>query len=184
MRNDFLRVENDNNNWFFNPDWQIRPSIAYIDGRPKVLTYEDHPNGSDEKMIHLCQWKHNIPCGQSDWVGQIVLQSRTIRTGKASTYSNEWKMFEQRGTFEGIILNLGKFHKFSVLQFENENRAISNRLDINSHLDSLYKHKIISNFIAEKMRFNADIFWKENDTSKYCTGACYVQLEAASYIII
>ena len=105
-------------------------------------------------MIHPCQWKHNIPCGQSDQIGQIVVQSRTVRTGKASAYSNEWQMFEQRGTFGGIDtcnhIEFGKFENFSVLRFENENRSISNRPDINRHLDSLCKHKIISNFMAEK----------------------------------
>ena len=68
-------------------------------------------------------------------------------------------MFEQRGSFGGLDtcnhVEFGKFNKCSILRHDNEDRSIANRLDINIHLNSLVKHKIISSEMANDMRNSA-----------------------------
>ena len=53
-------------------------------------------------MIHPCRWDHNLPEAQYDQIAQVVIQSRLIKTGKASKYSTEWQILEQRGSFFGL----------------------------------------------------------------------------------
>ena len=101
-RDDFLRDEEDIDVWLLNPEWKIQPTIAFINGTPKILTCEDHDGGKDEIVIHTCRWEHTLPASISDQVSQAVIQPRTVRRGKASAYSTEWQMFEQLGTFGGL----------------------------------------------------------------------------------
>jgi hypothetical protein len=44
-------------------------------------------------MIHPYYWDHSLPCGQSDKISQVLVQSRTVRRAKASAYSTECQMF-------------------------------------------------------------------------------------------
>ena len=65
-------------------------------------------------------------------------------------------MFEQRGSFGGLDtcnhVGFGKFDKCSILRHEIEDRSITNRIDINLHLNVLVKHKIISSEMVNDMR--------------------------------
>ena len=183
-RDDYFRDDGDDDVWLFNPtDWKVRPSIAFIDGTPRFLTCCDHDNGSKDIMIHTCRWEHCLPCYQPDQIAQVVVQSRTVRRGKASAYSNEWQMFEQRGSFGGIDtcnhVEYGKFDKNSLLRHEVENRAIHNRLDVNLHLDTLCKHKIISSEMVNDMRNCSYHFSNERNYEPLYRGATYVPLHAA-----
>ena len=53
-REDYIRDENDDDTWLYNPEWKIHPAIAFINGIPKVLTCEDHDGGTSNMMVHPC----------------------------------------------------------------------------------------------------------------------------------
>lgn len=74
-RDDYTRIANDEDSWLLNPEWKVRPAIAFVDGVPKVMTCEEHNGGSRNKMIHTCRWSHQLPCEQSDQIAQVVTQS-------------------------------------------------------------------------------------------------------------
>ena len=86
-RDDFVRDENDIDMILMNPKWKVLPSVAFVDGIPQVMICKDHNNGSYYMMIHPFHWDHNLPAAQSDQISQVVIQSRLIKTGKASKYS-------------------------------------------------------------------------------------------------
>ena len=113
-------------------------------------------------MIHTCRWDHNLPAAQSDQISQVVIQSRMIKTGKASKYSTKWKRLEQRGSFSGLNtcnnVEFGNFDKYSQLRFDVERRAIHNRFDIDDHLSVFCNNNIISEVQASDMREDADKF--------------------------
>ena len=93
------------------------------------MTCKDSNNISDYMMIHLCRWEHNIPAAQSDQIVQVVIQSRLIKTGKASKYSTEWQMLEQRRSFAVLDtcnhVEFRHFEKYSQLRFDVERRAFT-----------------------------------------------------------
>ena len=136
-RDDFLRDDDINDQWLCNPKWQIRPSIAFVGGYPKVLTCEDYNDGSNEIMIHPSRWKYNLPGSESDQIGHVVVQPITVQCGKAGKYTSEWQMFKQKGNFGGIgtcsHVEFGRLEKYFILRFENENKSISDHSDINRH---------------------------------------------------
>ena len=183
VREDYIRNEDDDDCYLSNPQWKIRPSIAFINGTPRVLTCSDHDGGSKEMMIHTCRWEHNLPCIQPDQIAQVVVQSRTIRRGKASTYSNEWQMFAQNGSFGGLDtcnhVEFGRFDMHSYLRHNIEDRCIQNRFDTNAHLDTLVKHKIISNEMVQCMRNSSQKFSRETQYQKYYKGATFIPVEIA-----
>jgi hypothetical protein len=73
----------------------------------------------------------------------------------------------------------GRFEKYFKLRNEVENRAISNCYDINTHLDTLCKHEIISREMVNNMRSSAHNFALRTDFKKYFRGASYVLFHAA-----
>ena len=182
-RDDYARIEGNDDEWLLNPKWKIRPAIAFINRIPKVLTCQDHNNGSSNKFIHSCRWKHNLPCDQPDQIAQVVTQSRTIKRGRASAYSTEWQMYEQRGTFSGLDtcnhVEFGKFDRHSVLRHEIEDRSISNRFDVKLHLNNLCESDVISKEMAKDMTESAEYYNTNNDLKKYYYGATYIPIEAA-----
>ena len=182
-RDDFTRLENDNDTWLMNPAWKIRPSIAFIKGIPRVLTCLDHNGGNSNRMIHTCRWKHALPCNQPDQIAQVVTQSRTVKKTKASSYSTEWQMFEQRGYFSGLDTcnhtEFGHFDRHSILRHEIENKAIANRSDVAFHLDSLVEENIISSETAKIMKESSTVYNDTNNLRQYFAGATFVPLKAA-----
>ena len=182
-RDDFTRLENDNDTWLLNPLWKIRPSIAFINGIPRVLTCQDHNGGSTNRMIHTCRWKHALPCNQPDQIAQVVIQSRTVKKTRASSYSTEWQMFEQRGYFSGLDTcnhtEFGRFDKHSILRHEIENKSIANRFDLGVHLDSLVEEDIISSETANVMKESSKEYNESNKLRQYYAGATFVPLKAA-----
>ena len=183
-RDDYFRDDGDDDVWLFNPtDWKVRPSISFIDGTSRFLICCDNDNGSNDIMIHTCRSKHYLPCYQPDQIAQVVVEIRTARRRKASAYSNEWQMFEQRGSFGGIDtcnhIEYGKFDTNSLLRHEVDNRTIHNRLDVNLHLDALCKHKIISSEMVNAMRKCSYRYSNEINYERLHRGATYVPIHAA-----
>ena len=124
-----------------NSSWKVSLKVSFIDGSLKVLTYKCHENVTDDMMIHTCRWEHNLAEEQSDHIDQVVTQSRIIKFGKKTAYSNEWQMMEQGGSFSGLDtcnhVEFGRFDKYSILIFYVERRALYNRFYINAHLNVL-----------------------------------------------
>ena len=157
-----------------NTIWEVSPKIAIIDGCLKVLTCKCHDKGSDDIMIHTYSWVYNLAAYQSDQIAQVVTQSRSIKFGKKATYSNEWQIMEQCGSFAGLDtcthVEFGRFEKYSILRFDLETREIYNRFNINAHLNVLCKKKTISKNHANTTRKDAENACSNKDFIKLYTG--------------
>ena len=92
-------------------------------------------------------------------------------------------MFEQRGTFGGLDTcnhtEFGRFDSYSYLRHQIEDRCIHNRHDINMHLDTLVKAKVISSETAENMRESANDLPNERRYKRLSKGATFVPIRAA-----
>ena len=90
--------------WLLNPQWEVKPSIAFIDNvGPVILTCRDHGGGTKKLSIHVPRvQKNTLPSKFSDQLAHAVLQCRTIKPVKATQYSTQFQMNEQRGSFTGI----------------------------------------------------------------------------------
>ena len=123
--------------------------------------------------------EHNLAAEQSDQIAQVVTQSGIIKFGKKATFSNEWQMMEQRGSFVGVDtcnhVEFGRFDRYSILRFDIESRAIYNRLDINAHLNVLCKNKIIS-------EVHANDIWK--DAENECTNKDFTKLYMGEHMFL
>ena len=52
-RDDFIRFCNKYDNWLFNPNWKIKPSIAFVKGKgPMILTCRNHDCGTEKIYLH------------------------------------------------------------------------------------------------------------------------------------
>jgi hypothetical protein len=185
IREDYICDETDEQDcWFFNPEWQILPSVSFVTGRgPVILTCNEHNNGTNLFMIHPCRWQHNLSSKQPDQLCQAVIQPRIIKPIKASKYSIGFQMFQQSGSFNGIdtcsATSYGKFDFNSKLIRESEARSITNRPDINFHLSKLREENIISKYAEEGRRSFASSFSSSIDYSRLTKGATYISLESS-----
>ena len=66
-RDDYVRFSKDYEYWLFNPQWQIKPSVAMCSEGVYILTCRDHDKGTKKNMIHLPrQPLHILPAQFSD----------------------------------------------------------------------------------------------------------------------
>lgn len=183
-REDFLMGNGFEDSWYFNPKWEVMPSISFVRGKgPCLMTCQPHHGGTKKYMVHQCRWKHNLAAKEPDQLCQAVVNPRQIKPVKASSYSNSYQMYQQTGSFSGIDTctqtSYGRFDFVSKLSREAEARSIANRPDINAHLNSLVDDEIMSDFLAEDKRKHAVEFSQEVNYEHYTYGSTYVPLEAA-----
>ena len=106
-REDFIR----------NEMYEVKPSIAFIDNvGPVILTCRDHDGGTKKLSIHVPRiQKNTLPSKYSDKLAHAVLQYRTIEPVKATQYSTQFQMNEQRGSFTGIdTFTLSEYRRFDM----------------------------------------------------------------------
>ena len=117
------------------------------DETPVVLTCREHNDGEELYILHTCRVPFHIcPAAHADQLSHCVVQSRLVKPMKASKYSTEFQMHEQKGTFNGIdtfsVTQFGKFNISSRLLAVSEARSIKNRPDINALLNQLVSEKV------------------------------------------
>ena len=90
---------------------------------------------------------------------------------------------EQYRSFGGLDtcnhVEFGNFEKSSIIIFENEDKAITNKYDVNTHLDVSCNKKIISNGIVNSMHNKYQKYKHKTFIDKYSKGAIYIPLKAA-----
>ena len=87
-RDDYIRINDDYDEWLLNDEWKIQPSIAFVDGVPQVLTCKDHDKGSKLYHIHTPrQPLHNLPSKYSDQLCHCVMRCRTVKPLQKSIWS-------------------------------------------------------------------------------------------------
>ncbi len=186
-REDYIRFDERYETWLLNDEWEVLPSVCFIEDKPTCLTCRDHENGCRKFYCHHCrQPSHNLSAARSDQLAHAVIRPRTIRPMKSSTYSNTFQMHEQRGCFNGLdtcsVTNYGNFAFTSYLLEENEARSIWNRPDINALLTQLAEDGVISHYIANERRKTARDLCQSIDFTKFTSGGSYVPLNTAILI--
>ena len=144
-REDYFRDNEDYENLLLNPNWKVKPCVAFIEGKgPQVLTCREHHTGTNKQYVHTPrQPNHIIPSDRGDQLCHAVIKSRMIKQLRASKYCNIYQMCEQQGSYQGVdtcdVIDFGDFGFISILLDESESRSIKFRPDINSLLDFLEK---------------------------------------------
>ena len=63
-----------------NKEWGVRPSVAFIDGSPRVLCCRQHDGGAAGKHLHLPRNPNGVLCSDtSDQLAPLVTRSHHIR---------------------------------------------------------------------------------------------------------
>lgn len=167
----------------FNIDWRVLPSVAFINGVPSFLTCRFHDGGSNLKMVHVCRWKHCLPCKSSDQLAQAVVQPNSLRPMRTALFSNRFQMYEQRYSAKGVesinVSTRANFSHNSILLSESEARSLYNRTDITAHLTKLVDEKKLSSFQSDIMLKFASKYCANVDIFSLCVGGTYVPLEVA-----
>lgn len=118
--------------WLLKDNWKVMPSLAMIEGQPKILKCTEHNKGDKSFNIHVCkQPVHNVSPLRADQLSHAVLKTRTINPMQKRLYSDSFQMHKQRGSFNGIdTCNVTSYQYFnfrSKLISESESRSIINR---------------------------------------------------------
>ena len=134
--------------------WNIRPSITFVNGAPRVMTCDDHDKGTTYLFSHPPRLPNNnmLSSKHSDQLSHCAIRTRSIKPMQNKYYSTSYQMHEQRGSFNGIdTFNVSSFRKFyfnSKLLNDFEGKENFNRPDINSLLNQLAEEKRTSKFTA------------------------------------
>lgn len=86
-----------------NDKWRVRPSIAFVDGVPRVLSCRNHGGGSNGKCLYPPRNPHGtIPSSMGDQISPAAVRPRNIRQFKAHSYSDTYQMSKMQGQFAGV----------------------------------------------------------------------------------
>ena len=156
-RDNFLR--NEYEQWLFNNDWMVQPSITFIKKIPYVMTCDDHNKGTKSLFIHPSlsppQYR-TLSSKYSDQLTHCAIRTRSLKPMQRKYYSTCYQMNEQRDSFNGIdICNITTYRKRDInskLLSDFESISIINRADINSLLNQLVKERRLSKVIVDSKR--------------------------------
>ena len=170
-----------------NPEWKVSPSVAFIDGVPKVLTCRRHGGGSDGKYVHPPKNLNGVlPAASSDQLTPAVMRPRTVQQFKAHSYSDSYQMSEMRGQFGGVdTFHITEQHNFgidSTLLDKSEALAINGRRDIASLAADWcgVMNDVLPSYVAEDMFQNAELDKPDEDVvESCCKAATYITLSDA-----
>ena len=65
--------------WIHNPDWNVLPTISFVDGYPRVLTCKYQYGGHNFIQIHSSIWITNVPLSVSDQFFHAVVKPLTVK---------------------------------------------------------------------------------------------------------
>jgi len=170
-----------------NKAWRVLPSIAFIDGIPRVLSCRNHGNGSKGKCFYPPRNPNGVLSSKvEDQVAPAVVRPRTVRQFKPHTYSDTFQMSEMQGQFAGVdTFHLTTKHNFeseSILLQDNEALAMSGRKDIFSLVTEWAdpRSKVLPSGVAENMIRDAEGTALSDDAlQECCQSATYVTLSDA-----
>ena len=118
-----------------NEAWKVMPSVAFVDGMPRVLSCRNHRTGSNGKCFYPPRNPHGtLPSPVADQVAPAVIRPRNMKQFKAHAFSDTFQMSEMRGQFSGVdTFHLSDNRDFSVdsaILQNNEELAMNGRKDI------------------------------------------------------
>jgi len=170
-----------------NEAWKVSPSVAFIDGIPRVLSCRNHGDGSGGKCFYPPRNPHGVlPSCMADQIAPAVVRPRNVKQFKPHAYSDTYQMSEMQGQFAGVdtfhLTTTRDFGSESVLQRQNEALAMKGRKDIASLVtewgDS--NNNVLPPYVSEDMLQNAEDGELSNDVVEdCCRAATYVTLSDA-----
>jgi hypothetical protein len=179
-RNDFIGGERDC--LLMNPEWEISPTIAYIEGiGPRVLTCCDHNGGCTKRYFHSPRTGITIPAPGGDQLSHAVVQPRTVKKSVAKTYSDRFEVVRCQGTYTGIdsadITEKQNFSKYSVVQEVHESRSIRGRVDIRGLVPQLTASGVIDKSLESAMLMRSEELYPDtNVLDILASGTTYMTL--------
>ena len=170
-----------------NPDWKVSPSVAFVDGVPKVLTCRRHGGGSDGKYLYPPTNPNGVlPAPNADQLTPVAMRPRTVRQFKAHSYSDSYQMSEMRGQFGGVdTFHLTEQHNFgleSTLLDKSEALTLNGCKDIAALVGDWCDSAsdVLPGYVAEDMFENAEQDNPGDDLVKSCCrAATYITLSDA-----
>ena len=170
-----------------NRDWRVHPSVAFVDGTPRVLCCREHAGGGSGKYLHPPRNpKGTLASVEADQLTPLVTRSRQVRQFKAHAYSNTYQMSEMQGQFAGVdTLHLSDTHDFtsrSSLLEETEGLSVGGRRDIRNLVTDWCSgpRKIVPTDVGTHMFENAEVHTPGGDmVESCCRAATYVTLSDA-----
>jgi len=150
IRTDFLDAVGSSEEFAWNPDWAVVPSVAFVKGSggvvPVFLSCRDHDGGCQQQYLHppRAAW-NTLPSDAGDQLAPAVIVPRTIKPLRPGKYSHTSRMHNVRGFFGGVdsisITDAGRFENMSSIARWNESVTIQARGDIKAMLSSMKEER-------------------------------------------
>jgi hypothetical protein len=167
----------------YNPAWQVRPSIAFINGVPVVLTCRKHNRGCKGRYFHL---PHNpkgvLSSWESDQLTPAVIRPRTLKQLKVHKYSDSYQMQEMQGQYNGVdTVRVCEHHNFatdSKLLRDREEVALSGRKDLRLLVTGWGQDGTLPADVAKCRIADATSYGpSEEESAQSCRGATFMTLK-------
>ena len=166
-----------------NPEWEVRPSIAFENGAPVVLTCRRHESGSKGQYLHLPQNPGGtLPCLQSDQLTPAVVRPRTVQQLKVHEFSDSYQMREMQGQYNGVdtiqVCDHHDFASHSKLLRDREETSLLGRTDLRALVgewgqDGTLPPEVAQQRLADSSRYGAS----SEKVEQCCKGATFMTLE-------
>jgi hypothetical protein len=166
-----------------NPDWEVIPSVMYVQGRgPCFATCPIHSGGN--KQMQLFPPASPFPiiaAARPDQLAHVCLKPRLLSGQQRSVNNIIQETVEQRGDYGGIdtccLTDFGNFGFTSHLSQRNESLSLAGRKDIRSLLRNLNSSEILSSELMDSMvEASFKMFGDGTSLEPYKFGSTFVTL--------
>ena len=137
MKHDIFKLNNPN------PDWEILPGLAFIEGKPMIQVCRDCGKGS---QLHFLYPPRNpfplVPCPPyGEQISPVAVRSTVLKTARASMYTDRHQMLHLQGHVNGVhTVRVTTDHsciKENQLSVQYDSMALKGRDDIKAYFNVL-----------------------------------------------
>ena len=166
-----------------NPKWEVRPSIAFENGAPMVLTCRRHQSGCKGRYLHLPQNPGGtLSSFPSDQLTPAVVRPRTVQQLKIHEFSDSYQMREMQGQYNGVdTIRVCEHHNFasqSKVLRDREETSLLGRSDLRALVGEWGQDGTLPPEVAESRIADAKQYGASTErVEKCCEGATFMTLE-------
>ena len=145
-----------------NHNWKLLPTIAFVDGYPRLLTWKYHYSGCNLIHIHWFRWITNIISPVSDQVRHAVFKPWTVKHMKVGYNYNGSQMVEQRSSWKGPdtinVSSVWKYYHGYILIQKSQARLYAKYKDMKSLIQRLIDNENLPTIMLKELKSFLDIF--------------------------
>ncbi|KAG9288742.1 hypothetical protein G9A89_000363, partial [Geosiphon pyriformis] len=167
------------------PDWEILPGIAFVDGEPMLQVCRNCDGGSPLQFLYPPRNPYSIISPpHREQLAAATVQSRVLKTARASSYSDRHQMLHLQGHVNGVDTIRVTTEKCDIVEDQMsvpfDSLALAGREDVRAHvIDLISNSPSVSAETGENWLQRAQKIGRIEQFADFYKSATYIAADVA-----